>query len=134
MVLLEAIVSYRELLTAYRDMQGRHLTLKATREEVRSLKERIEIDANNDQTISFRLQILLDALQRNQQAEESFLVSMVAYNISFAELEKAKGNFLTYQNVDISRVKEEKAKAHSKQLESLRASIPYMQTNWWNNK
>jgi outer membrane protein TolC len=131
-VLLESVVTYRELLTAYRDMQGRHLTLKATREEVRSLKDRLEIDANNDQTVSFRLQILLDALERNQQAEENFLVSVVAYNISFAAFEKAKGTFLTYQDVKISRVEQEKVKPSDKPLESLRATIPDIQPSWWN--
>ncbi|MCF6310866.1 MAG: TolC family protein [Verrucomicrobiales bacterium] len=128
-VLLESVVTYRELLTAYRDMQGRHLTLKATREEVRSLKERLVIDANNGQTISFRLQILLDALQRNQQAEERFLVSVVTYNIAFAALEKAKGTFLTYQDVNISRVKQGKISTFGKPLESLRATIPSLQPN-----
>ncbi len=126
-VLLESVVTYRELLTAYRDMQGRHLTLKATREEVRSLKERLVIDANNGQTISFRLQILLDALQRNQEAEERFLVSVVSYNISFAALEKAKGTFLTYEDVNISRIEQEKISNFGKPLESLRATIPAAQ-------
>ncbi|MEM9018301.1 MAG: TolC family protein, partial [Verrucomicrobiota bacterium] len=48
LVLLEAVVSYRELMTAYRDMQGRYEALRATREETRQLRERLEVDTEEE--------------------------------------------------------------------------------------
>lgn len=102
-ILLESVVTYRELMAVYRDMQGNYQQVLSTREELRGLKERLDVDANNDQTVSFRLQNVMDALERSQLAEEQFLFSVVAYNKAFAQLEQAKGTFLKYQDVSIER-------------------------------
>jgi hypothetical protein len=102
-ILLESVVTFRELMTVYRDMQGNYQQVLSTREELRGLKERLDIDAENEQTVAYRLQNVMDALERNQLAEEQFLVSVVTYNISFASLEKAKGTFLKVQDVAIER-------------------------------
>jgi len=107
-VLLESVVAYRELLTAYRDMQGRYEAVLSSREEVRELKERLEVDADaRGQTVGYQLQLILDALERNQAAEERFLVSMVSYNSAFAAVERAKGTLLGYYDVNIRRFREE---------------------------
>ncbi len=102
-ILLESVVTYRELMTTYRDLQGNLQQVLSTREEVRGLKERLDIDADAGQTVAYRLQNIMDALERNQLAEEQFLVSVVTYNIAFAALEQAKGTFLRYQDVRIER-------------------------------
>lgn len=105
-VLLESLVSYRELMAAYRDMQGRYATLKASREELRQLRERLEIDTDNDRgrTTATQLQLILDSMDRNQIAEELFLQSIVTYNAAFAKLHSARGTFLRRENVTIKRV------------------------------
>ncbi|MFV1996160.1 MAG: TolC family protein, partial [Verrucomicrobiales bacterium] len=116
-VLLEAVVTYRELMTVYRDVQGNLQEVLSTREEVRGLQERLDIDADNEQTVAYQLRDVLDALERNLQAEEQFLVSVVTYNIAFASLERAKGTFLKYQDVTIERTPVE----GEKRMETLRA-------------
>lgn len=116
-ILLESVVTYREMMTVYRDLQGNLQQVLSTREEVRGLRERLDIDADNGQTVAYRLQNVLDALERNQIAEEQFLVSVVTYNIAFASLERAKGTFLRYQDVTIER----SPSPEHKRMETLRA-------------
>jgi hypothetical protein len=105
-ILLESLVTYRELMAAYRDLQGRHATLQASREELRQLRERLEIDTDDDRgrTTATQLQLILDSMDRNQIAEELFLQSIVAYNAAFARLHSARGTFLRRENVTIERV------------------------------
>jgi hypothetical protein len=105
-VLLESLVSYRELMAAYRDMQGRYATLQASREELRQLQERLEIDTDDarGRTTATQLQLILDSMDRNQIAEELFLQSIVVYNAAFATLQSARGTFLRRERVKIERV------------------------------
>ena len=102
-VLMEAVVSYREVMTAYRDMQGKYQAVLASREELRALNERLDLDAGEDKTVGYQLQLILDSIERNQMAEEEFLVSVVAYNTSLAYLERAKGTFIQSEDLDILR-------------------------------
>ncbi len=102
-VLLEALVSYREVLTAYQDMQAKYQAVSASREEVRQLRDRLDLDAGKDRTPGYQLQLILDSLERNQVSEEEFLVSVVAYNVALASVEAAQGTFLQYQNVSVLR-------------------------------
>ena len=110
LVLLEAVVSYRELMTAFRDMQGRFSALQASREELRQLQERLEVDTEEagegGKTTSAQLQLILDSMDRNQSAEELFLDSVVAYNAAFASLDRARGTFLKKEKVEIERVRD----------------------------
>lgn len=95
-VMLDVLVSYREVVTAYQDMQAKYQAVRASREEVRKLDELVGSDAGEDsgRTIGSRLQLLLDAIERNQVTEESYLVSVIAYNYALAALERAKGTFV----------------------------------------
>ncbi|MDF1824141.1 MAG: TolC family protein [Verrucomicrobiales bacterium] len=95
-VILSVLVSYREMVTSYRDVQAKYQALRATREEVRQLNELVDTDAGaeNGRSIGSRLQLLLDAIDRKQRAEESYLISIVQYNFSIASLERSKGTFL----------------------------------------
>ena len=123
-VLLDAVTTYRELMTAYREMQGRYQSVLASREEVKGLKERLDVDSNVEgQTVGYQLQLILDALDRNQQAEEQFLVSMVLYNSAFANVERAKGTLLEYYDIEVSRQRENAWKRHRQALESLNAGF-----------
>lgn len=121
-ILLESVVTYRELITTYRDLQGNLQQVLSTREEVKGLKERLDIDAGAGQPVGYRLQNILDAMDRNQVAEEQFLVSVVTYNMAFAALERSKGTFLKFQGVSIERSESEQ----DRKLEQLRAipSVP----------
>ncbi len=122
-VLLESVVTYRELMTAYRDMQGRWQAVRASREEVRELKERLDVDTDDQNTVGNQLQLILDAIERNQVAEESFLVSIVSYNTAFAAVERAKGTLLEYYDVDISRQRLDGWQRHRKALEQIKAGM-----------
>ncbi len=103
-VALEAIVAYRELQTSYRDMQAKYLAAVATREELKELEERLDVDAGGKGgTVGYQLQLTLDAIDRNQQSEESFLVSVVVYNTAFTALDKARGTLLRRNDVSIER-------------------------------
>jgi len=122
-VLLEAVVTYRELMTAYRDMQGRYQAVLATRVEVEELKARLDVDTDDQKTVGDQIQLILDALERLQAAEESFLVSLVAYNTAFASVERAKGTLLEYYDVDIARLRDESYRRHRRALDTLNASM-----------
>ncbi len=122
-ILLESVVSYRELMTAYRDMQGRWQAVRASREEVRELKERLDVDTDDQNTVGNQLQLILDAIERNQVAEESFLVSIVAYNTAFASVERAKGTLLEYYDIDIARQQTDSWKRHRQVLEQIKAGM-----------
>ncbi len=103
---LEAIVSYRELQTSYRDMQGKYQTALATREEIKQLESRLDIDAAGN-SVGYQLQLILDALDRNQAAEEAFLVAVVTYNVAFTSLDKARGSLLKRHDVGVFRTKQD---------------------------
>lgn len=123
-VLLDAVTTYRELMTAYREMQGRYQSVLASREEVKVLKERLDVDTSMEgQTVGYQLQLILDALDRNQQAEEQFLVSMVLYNSAFANVERAKGTLLEYYDIDVKRERDNAWERHRKALDHLNAEF-----------
>jgi len=103
---LEAIVAYRELQTSYRDMQGKYQTALATREEIKQLESRLNIDAAGN-SVGYQLQLILDALDRNQAAEEAFLVAVVTYNVTFTSLDKARGSLLKRHDVGVFRTKQD---------------------------
>jgi outer membrane protein TolC len=123
-VLLDAVTTYRELMTAYREMQGRYQSVLASREEVKGLKERLDVDTNAErQTVGYQLQLILDALDRNQTTEEQFLASMVLYNAAFAGVERAKGTLLEYYGIEVSREQDNANRRHRQALDSLRAGF-----------
>ncbi len=129
-VLLDAVTTYRELMTAYREMQGRYQSVLASREEVKVLTERLDVDSSTDgQTVGYQLQLILDALDRNQQAEEQFLVSMVLYNSAFANVERAKGTLLEYYDISVSRERENAWRRHREALENLNAGFGNAKTD-----
>lgn len=114
---LEAIVAYRELQTAYRDMQGKYQAAVATREEIKELESRLNVDANNN-SVGYQLQLILDAVERNEAAEEQFLVSVVTYNVAFTSLDKARGSLLKRHDVGLYRTQQDG-------LPTIRAGHPY---------
>lgn len=94
-VLLDTVVSYQDLLTAYQDLAGKYQSALASRKEIEQLDDRMKLDDQDvGKTIAYQLQLLLDAVDRNQVAEEEFLVSVVAYNTAIAHLQRAQGVML----------------------------------------
>lgn len=94
-VLLQTLIAYQDLLTAYQDMSGKYQSVLASRKEIEQIRDRIGLageDAGN--TIAYQLQLQLDAMDRNQVAEEEFLVGIVAYNSTIANLQRAMGVLL----------------------------------------
>lgn len=107
-VLLEAVVAYQDLKTSYRDMQGKYQAVLASREELNELEERLNVDAGEEgKSVGYQLQLILDALERNEAAEQDFLVSVVVYNTAFTELDRARGTLLRRHSVDFERVEGE---------------------------
>jgi hypothetical protein len=123
-VLLDAVTTYRELMTAYREMQGRYQSVLASREEVKGLRERLDVDTSVEgQTVGYQLQLILDALDRNHMAEEQFLTSMVLYNSAFATVERAKGTLLQYYGIEVKRERERAWQRHEAALDQLNAGF-----------
>jgi len=105
---LETLVRFREMLSAYQDMVGQYEALAASRENLVQLRDRLDLDTDDPKrTVSYQLQLILDSMDRNKQAEEAFLVSVVTYNTSLEALEQAKGTFLQFNSVEILREESE---------------------------
>ena len=103
-VMLESVVAYQELRTSYRDMQGKYQAVLASREELAELEARLDVDAADEgKSVGYQLQLMLDAIERNEQAEEKFLVSVVVYNTAFTTLDRARGTLLRKHGVTFDR-------------------------------
>ncbi len=99
-VLLQTLVAYQDLVTSYQDMAGKFQSLTASRREIEQLKDRLKVDdEDSGKTVAYQLQVLLGAVDRNQVAEEEFLVAVVAYNTAVANLQRAEGTLLKVETV-----------------------------------
>ena len=99
-VLLQTLVAYQDLLTAYQDMAGKYQSVLATRKEMQQLRDRMKLaDQEVGKTIAYQIQLMLDASDRNQTAEEEFLVAVVAYNTAIAQLQRAQGVLLKVRDI-----------------------------------
>lgn len=120
-VIVDATTTYRELLTSYRTMQGRYQTVLANRAESKQLTDRLEA-GEVDGSVGGQLQLILDALERSQLAEEEFLISVVAYNSALAAVERAKGTFLEIHDFELQRVPAEGSKKRGIVLEEIKVT------------
>ena len=103
-VMLEAVVAYQELRTSYRDMQGKYQAVLASREELAELEARLDVEAAEEgKSVGYQLQLILDSIERNEQAEEAFLVAVVVYNTAFTTLDRARGTLLHKHGVTFDR-------------------------------
>ncbi|MGE9291066.1 MAG: TolC family protein, partial [Puniceicoccales bacterium] len=107
-ILLEVKISVRETTTAHRDMMAKYESMQAAREDLENYRQRrdMQLLSRNDAAIG-QLQFLLDAQQRQTVAEENFLKALATYNISIVTLERAKGNFLSYESISIEEDEED---------------------------
>ena len=98
-VLLEVLISYQDLLTAYQDMSGKYQSVLASRKEIDQIRDRMNLnDEEAGKTVAYNLQLLLNAMDRNQIAEEEFIVAIVTYNTAITNLMKAKGVLLNVKS------------------------------------
>lgn len=101
-VLLEVKISVREVATAHRDLTARYESMVAAREDLEDFRQRrgVQILSNGTTAIG-QLQFLLDAQQRQTIAEERFVEALAAYNVALVNLQRSKGNFLSYESIEI---------------------------------
>ncbi len=106
-VLLELKVSVREVNTAMRDVQAKLESMRAAEEELRQLKDRRGLEVGDELTASSFLSFLLDSQERQAVAEDEFTRSLVTYNVSLVNLERAKGTLLTYEDITYEEYKDD---------------------------
>jgi outer membrane protein TolC len=108
-VLLEAKISAREVTTSFREMQSRHQSLAAAREDVRILQQRWEshAGAGNKPAIGY-IELLIEAQDRLAEAEEDFARSTVIYNVATINLQRAQGTLLKYEELEVRRIEKDK--------------------------
>jgi outer membrane protein TolC len=108
-VLLEVKVSAREVATAWRETQAKFEAVRAFTEDLDTLQARRPIqDLRDELQASSYLDTMLDAQDRRSDAEEEFIRAAANYQIAIVNLERAKGNLLTYSDVSVMRGKDEK--------------------------
>lgn len=105
-VLLELKVSVREVNTAMRDLQAKLESMQAAQEELAQLSDRRGLEVGNNLTASAFLTLLLDSQDRLALAEEEFARSLVTYNVSLINLERAKGTLLNYEDISYEEYKD----------------------------
>jgi len=100
-VLLEAQVSYREMVKNHMAMTRRFEVMKSTEEEIADLINRIDILLAKSQEYGTILYQLLDALERLNDSEQQFSLSELTYNYSLYKLRSAQGVLLADNKVTI---------------------------------
>ena len=104
-VLLEVQVAHREVTTAYPDMKAKYKSAEAAAADLAVLKSRRGVDGENGE--SLYLEKLLDAQERRTLAREEFLKSLVVYNASITNLDRATGTLLQAEEVGVERTVDE---------------------------
>jgi outer membrane protein TolC len=104
-VLLEVQVAHREVTTAFPDMKAKYKSAEAAAADLAVLKSRRGVDGENG--VSLYLEKLLDAQERRTLAREEFLKSLVVYNASITNLDRATGTLLQAEEVGVERTVDE---------------------------
>ncbi len=100
-VLLEAQVSYRELVKNYRSMVQSYQIMRSDDEEVKALLARIDYLLTKSDPYGDVLYRLLDANERLTDSEELFAKSELTYNYSQYNLYRAMGILVSTNNINI---------------------------------
>ncbi|NNK58694.1 MAG: TolC family protein [Desulfofustis sp.] len=106
-ILLEAQVSYREMLKSHMALERRFQVMQATEQEIDALLQRIDIMLTQNQDYGTILYQLLDAMERLNEAEIDFSASELTYNLSLYQLERAQGVLLSKKDIAIEEVKDD---------------------------
>ena len=106
-VLLEAEVSYRELVKNYRSMVQSYQILKADEEEARELLARVDYLLAQGEPYGDMLYRLMDASQRLTESEERYAKNELTYNYSTYNLNRAMGILVSTNKIAFSKEEDE---------------------------
>lgn len=95
-VSLEVEVAVNEVEATYQELQGRYEAMLATDEELKYLFDRWRLLPGEDRAVSFVLEELLDAQDRQTEAESAYVRSQVAYTMANFSLQRASGALLHF--------------------------------------
>jgi outer membrane protein TolC len=103
-VLLEVSISAREVGTAYRETQAKYEAVRAYTEDLATLEARRGVqDLRDESMVASFLDTVLDAQDRRTRAEEEFIRAAANYQIAIVNLQRAKGQLLTYSDITVVR-------------------------------
>ncbi len=105
-VLLELQVSTREVKTAWRDLQGKYLSLEAVEDELSLLRDRRDLELTDGSNGADYIERLLDAQDRMVIAQFDYLQSEVSYNVALVNLDRSTGTLLQAHNIGPERIEE----------------------------
>ncbi len=100
-VLLEARISFRELVKNYRSMVQSYQIMLSDDEEVNALLSRIDYLLANNEPYGDVLYRLMDAGERLSESEDLFAQSELTYNYSLYNLYRAMGILVSTNNITI---------------------------------
>ncbi|MCA9264755.1 MAG: TolC family protein [Planctomycetales bacterium] len=100
---LEAEVAVREVQTAERELQAKRQSVLAAESEVDYLTQRWKLLPGEDRSASLLLEDLLSAQERLAQQELDYLESEVTFSLALANLRRATGTLLQFENVVVSK-------------------------------
>ena len=98
-VLLEAEVSYRELIKNYRSMVQSYQIMRADKEEVSELLARAEYLLGQSEPYGDVLYRLMDANQRLAESEEKYAKNELTYNYATYNLHRAMGILVSTNDI-----------------------------------
>lgn len=102
-VLLEVLITHRELETNYAEYQANVELLKAAREELAALKARRtiqELDPQKGQELTVFLEQIINAQNRVLDAETGMMRSLTTYNVSLLSLQRATGTLMSSRQLN----------------------------------
>lgn len=106
-ILLEAQISYREMMKYNMAMKRRYAVVQSTNQEIESLISRIDYLISRNEEYGSILYRLLDALERLNRAEMEFSTSELTYNLSLVQLKSAKGTLIDESGVVVNETEED---------------------------
>ena len=106
-ILLEAEVSYRELVKNYRSMVQSYQIMRADEEEVRELLARVDYLLAQSEPYGDMLYRLMDASERLTESEERYAKNELTYNYATYNLHRAMGILVSSNNISFSKEMDE---------------------------
>jgi hypothetical protein len=108
-VLLEAEISYRELIKNYRLMVQSQQILQADQEEVKELMARIDALLIQGEPYGDMLYRLMDANERLSESEQLYAKNELTYNYASYNLYRAMGILVSSNDITFTRQKDQDA-------------------------
>ncbi len=99
----EVNIAFRELQTTWREVHAKHRALEAARAEAKTIEVRWSRVVDGSGNASLNLESLLRAQERVTDAEFDFARSLMTYNLSILNLQRANGTFLERQSIAIEK-------------------------------